>query len=142
MLQLLMRYRKKSPSEFILIFAAHRDSTSSILPSEMQNAECMQDVYAEDLVHRLPADPSTLSPLEKEFEGLTRSWVDAEAHSGARTCPDVLGRGQEDEVIDLSSGGSFSFTRVMIGNVKPGVLKEIAEDFGGQELCRCGGRHA
>ena len=35
--------------------------------------------------------PSPL--LEKEFEGLTRSWVDAEAHSGRPDLPRCAGQG-------------------------------------------------
>lgn len=77
-----------------------------------------QDVYAEDLVHRSPGDASTLTPIETAFQPLVQSWVAAEVDAGAE-----------------EAGGS-SFTRVMIGQVKPNVLCQIADEPGMQQLCR------
>lgn len=83
----------------------------------------MQDVYAEDLVHRSPGDVSTLTPIETAFEQLARSWVAAEADTDK---PSEDGGG--------SGGGSF--TRIMVGQVKQSVLRQIADDAGMQQVCR------
>ena len=93
-------------------------------------------------MHRMPADTSTMSSIEKAFEPLARGWVEAEAHSDARACPDAGPiRDQEMEVLEVDPPGSTevgsSFTPVLIGNVKPEVLRQIAEDLDGLQLCRC-----
>ncbi len=49
----------------------------------------LQDVYAEDLVHRMPGDTSTMAPLERAFEHLAAQWVEAETCSGAAASPDL-----------------------------------------------------
>ena len=97
-----------------------------------------QDVYAEDLVHRMPADASTMSPIEKAFEGLASRWVEAEACSGAAASPDLGCTSPDVEVQEVNASGASgtSFTRVMIGNVTLEVLRQIANDPGGRELCR------
>ena len=83
------------------------------------NWHCTQDVYAEDLVHRSPGDASTLTPIETAFEPLAQSWVAAETDTGA-----------------AEGAGGSSFTRVMIGQVKPNILRQIADEPGMQQLCR------
>lgn len=97
----------------------------------------MQDVYSEDLVHRMPADTSTMLPIEKAFEGLATLWVEAEACSGAAACPDMdPDHDVEVQEADPAGAGGSSFTRVMIGNVKQEVLSQIDKDHNGQQLCR------
>lgn len=57
--------------------------STPLADSHGSNSSCsepLQDVYAEDLVHRLPGDTSTLASMERgPFEALARSWVAAEA---------------------------------------------------------------
>ena len=115
------------------------------------NSSDLQDVYVEELVTRSPADPSTVSAIEKAFEDRAREWVEAEAHSGAQACPDMGpvdspddSVGQDADVQEVNppggsssgSSGAASFTRVMIGNVKPKVLSQIVGDRDGHQLCR------
>ncbi len=45
-------------------------------------------MYAEDLVHRMPGDISTMAPMEKAFEHLAAQWVEAETCSGVAASPD------------------------------------------------------
>ncbi len=80
-----------------------------------------------------------MSHIEKAFEGLASKWVEAEACSGKAVSPDLGCTSPDVEVQeDNASGASgLSFTRVMIGNVRPEVLQQIANDPGGRELCRC-----
>ena len=47
-------------------------------------ARHVQDVYAEDLVHRAPGDASTLAPWEAAFDQLSRAWVAAETGDGGQ----------------------------------------------------------
>lgn len=70
-------------------------------------------VYEEDMVHRNPGDDSTLAPMERAFPA-AGDWARAEAAPGAPT----------------------AFTRVVIGDLKPDVLAQLARDEGGQALCR------
>ena len=79
----------------------------------------MQDVYAEDLVHRSPGDASTLAAVESGFEPLATSWVEIEAM--ADSAEDVAGK---------------SFTRVLIGQVKPNILRQIADQWAMKQLRR------
>eukprot|EP00887_Chlorella_sp_A99_P005757 scaffold1.g5757.t1 len=73
-----------------------------------------QDVYVEDMVHRNPGDASTLAPHEQPFAA-TRAWVAGEA--------------------DVSSAGG-SFTRVVVGDLKPDVLRQIMDDEKGAVICQ------
>ena len=88
----------------------------------------------------MPADASTMSPIEKAFEGLASRWVEAEACSGAAASPDLGCTSPDVEVqeVDAPGASGASFTRVMIGSVRPEVLRQIADDPGGRELCRYG----
>jgi hypothetical protein len=63
------------------------------------------------MVHRNPGDDSTLAPMEAPF-GVARDWVRAEC-----------GAGEE------------AFTRVVIGDLKPDVLQQLAADEAGGHLC-------
>lgn len=76
----------------------------------------------EDMVHRNPADASTLSPMEQPFS-VARSWVAAEEGGEAS------GQGTE-------AGGGPSFTRVVIGDLKPDVLRQIMDDEQGTHICQ------
>ena len=75
----------------------------------------MQAVYEEDLLHRMPGDVSTLGPLERSFP-ITEAWVEAERPS--------------------AGGGAGSWTRIVIGELKPEVLKQIVDMEGRKQLCR------
>lgn len=79
----------------------------------------------EDMVHRNPADPSTLAPMEQPF-AVARSWV-----AGEREAEDGDDAG--------GSGAGPSFTRVVIGDLKPDVLRQIMDDEAGTHICQVGG---
>jgi hypothetical protein len=74
-------------------------------------------VYAEDMVHRNPADPSTLSPAEQPFSA-AHAWVAAEGEEGG------------------GGGAGPSFTRVVIGDLKPDVLRQLMDDERGAHVCQ------
>lgn len=76
-----------------------------------------QDVYVEDMIHRNPGDASTLAPMEQPF-AIAHQWV-AEEASGE-------GRGLD----------SSSFTRVVVGDLKPDVLAQIMDDVEGAIICQ------
>ena len=80
----------------------------------------------EEMVHRNPGDPSTLSAVEQTFS-VARAWVAAELEGGSGA--------------DGAQGGG-GFTRVVIGDLKPDVLRQIMEDErGGQQyICQVGGQ--
>lgn len=80
----------------------------------------MQDVYAEDLMHRSPRDASTLAAIESGFEPLAKAWVAAEAMADT----------SEEE------GAGKSFTRVLIGQIKPNILCQIADQSAMKQLRR------
>ena len=61
----------------------------------------LQDVYAEDLVHRTPGDTSTMAPMERAFEHLAAQWVEAETCCGAAASPDL----EPDCEADVQVGG-------------------------------------
>ena len=73
-------------------------------------------VYEEDMVHRNPGDESTLSRMEVPFTA-ARGWL-------------------REEVQPESCGASGAFTRVVIGDLKPDILQQLAEDVGGAQICR------
>lgn len=73
------------------------------------------------MLHRNPGDASTLSPVEQPF-GAAAAWVQAEAEALA--------------------AGEASFTRVLIGDLKPEVLRLIMEDEGGTHICQVRGSSA
>jgi hypothetical protein len=79
----------------------------------------LQEVYAEDMVHRNPADASTLSTTEHPFS-VAHAWVAAEGE-------------------DVDEGGAGpTFTRVVIGDLKPDVLRQIMDDEQGTYICQVG----
>lgn len=73
----------------------------------------------EEMIHRNPADPSTLSSAEQPFS-CARTWVAAEGE-------------------DAEAGGTGpSFTRVVISDLKPDVLRQIMADEQGTHICQVG----
>ncbi|KAL4443930.1 hypothetical protein ABPG75_011667 [Micractinium tetrahymenae] len=81
-----------------------------------------EEVYVEDMVHRNPADPSTLAPMEQPFAA-ARSWV--------------AGEGEAEDGGEGGAGGAGpSFTRVVIGDLKPDVLRQIMDDEAGSHICQ------
>lgn len=72
-------------------------------------------VYEEDMVHRNPGDTSTLGTMEARFP-VTHSWV-------------------HEEVKLNAAGPTSGFTRVMIGDLKPQILRQLADDQGGAKIC-------
>ena len=89
----------------------------------------MQSVYQEDLVHRLPGDPSTLSAAEAQFAA-PQQWVADETQQ-----PSIQ---PSDNVADSQQSGSagLSFTRVVIADLKPEVLQQIADPAKYEQVCR------
>ncbi len=85
----------------------------------------MQEVYVEDMVHRNPCDPSTLAPMERPF-AVARSWLAGE------------GEPEDSEEAGSSSGTGASFTRVVIGDLKLDVLRQIMDDEAGTHICQVG----
>lgn len=73
-------------------------------------------VYEEDMVHRNPGDESTLSKMEMPFAA-SRGWLREEVQ------PEACGEGS-------------SFTRVVIGDLKPDILQQLADDTGGAHICK------
>ena len=79
-----------------------------------------QDVYVEEMVHRNPGDASTLAPMEQPFS-VTRAWVAGEA-----------------EQTGAAGAASSGFTRVVIGDLKPDVLRQIMKDGEGARAAQAG----
>lgn len=77
----------------------------------------MQAVYEEDLLHRRPGLGEPL-PFEAGFPA-AKDWIQQEAHA-----PD-----QEDI--------AKSFTRIVIGDLKPEILQNVEKIAGREQLCRC-----
>ncbi len=74
-------------------------------------------VYEEDMVHRNPGDVSTLSKMEGPFNAAASGWI-------------------QDELIQNGDGQNEPFTRVIIGDLKPDILQQLADDAGGAQICR------
>lgn len=72
-------------------------------------------VYEEEMIHRNPGDESTLSKIEAPFHSAA-NWVREELQND----------GGKDE----------GFTRVIIGDLKPAILQQLANDVGGAQICR------
>ena len=85
----------------------------------------------EDLLHRNPGNASTLAPAEAAFAPLVAAWVAAEP--GARNGASGAAEGPSSAA-DGEAGGSF--TRVVVSSLKPEILRLIADEEGGQQLCR------
>lgn len=84
--------------------------TAADLEARYRNQEA---VYEGDMVHRNAGDASTLAAMELPF-AVTRDWVRAEA----------------------AAGDAESFTRVIVGDLKPDVLQQLAHDDQGLHICR------
>lgn len=89
----------------------------------------MQSVYEEDLVHRQPGDASTLSPTEAMFPA-AHDWVANEVRPAQAA----------DRVVDSQqpqpAPSDHSFTRVVIADLKPEVLQQIADADRYEQVCR------
>jgi hypothetical protein len=72
-------------------------------------------VYEEDMVHRNPGDTSTLNSMEARFP-VTHNWV-------------------HEEVKLTTASPTSGFTRVIIGDLKPQILRQLADDQGGAKIC-------
>ncbi|KAK9820414.1 hypothetical protein WJX72_010046 [[Myrmecia] bisecta] len=70
-----------------------------------------QAVYEEDILHRCPGSASTITPIEQPF-AMVQDWVAAES---------------EAEV---------GFTRVVVGQLKPDIMEQIADAEQAQQVCR------
>ena len=80
----------------------------------------LQAVYEEDLVHRMPGDASTLGQFEAGYPA-AKAWIGEEQarQESAASCP-----------------AQDSFTRVVVGELKPEVLHHIGNASGREQLCR------
>ena len=74
----------------------------------------IQAVYEEDLIHRQPGIASTLNKQEEGFP-VSKKWIQEEKGSGPT---------------------SNSFTRIVIGELKTEILKELGSTTGREQLCR------
>jgi hypothetical protein len=77
----------------------------------------LQAVYEEDLIHRQPGVLATLDQFERKFP-VTEQWV-----------------GEETSREEDGAGGD-SFTRIVIGELKPEVLRDIGSPSGREQLCK------
>ena len=67
-----------------------------------------------------------MSAMEAGFQPLVQSWVAEETQQQ-----------QQQQQHDADGGGARdSFTRVLIGQIKPEVLRQISSDEAGQQICR------
>ena len=79
-------------------------------------------------MHRRPGDDSTLSQMEQAFH-ITQQWVQAEVQAPAG--------GHEGQGTESDAGGDgHSFTRVVISELKPDVLQQLADAEKGAQVCR------
>ena len=85
----------------------------------------------EDLLHRNPGNAATLAPAEAAFAPLVKAWVAAEP--GARDGAGSAAEGPAEPEGETAGG---SFTRVVVSSLKPEILRQIADEEGGQQLCR------
>ena len=76
-----------------------------------------QAVYEEDLIHRQPGVADSLAEFERKFP-VTEEWVGEEAQR------------------EREGPGGDSFTRIVIGDLKPEVLQEIGSPSGRDQLCK------
>lgn len=91
----------------------------------------LQSVYEEDLVHRLPGDASTLSPTEAMFPA-AHEWVAGELQQTPAQAADRVADSQELQAVP----SDHSFTRVVIADLKPEVLQQIADSDKYEQVCR------
>lgn len=87
-------------------------------------------MYEEDLLHRMPGDASTLSAIEAQFP-VAQAWVAKERHQSPS---------QAERVVDSQQAQpppeGHSFTRVIITDLKPEVLEQIADSDRYDQVCR------
>ncbi len=91
----------------------------------------LQSVYEEDLVHRLPGDASTLSPTEAMFKA-AHEWVAGELQQPTAQAADRVADSQQLQ----AAPADHSFTRVVIADLKPEVLQQIADSDKYEQVCR------
>lgn len=80
----------------------------------------IQAVYEEDLIHRQPGVAGPLNASEEGFPA-TRKWI------------------AEETICDLEDGSAASvssFTRIVIGELKPEILRDLGCAQGREQLCR------
>lgn len=113
-------------------YAACTLSCTPFLSCSMKCGCRQEPVYRGDMVHRNPGDASTLSPMEHPFS-VTRSWVASEAGAGAGT-----GEGEGDGAVggEANDGLGRSFTRVLIGDLKPDIMELIMGEEAGSRICQ------
>jgi hypothetical protein len=103
--------------------------------SHDMRVKCRQEpVYRGDMVHRNPGDASTLSPMEHPFS-VTHSWVASEAGAGAGTGEGEAG-GDGAVGGEANDGLGRSFTRVLIGDLKPDIMELIMGEEAGRRICQ------
>ncbi|KAL0055143.1 hypothetical protein WJX82_007626 [Trebouxia sp. C0006] len=90
-----------------------------------------KSVYEEDLVHRLPGDASTLSPTEGMFPA-AHDWVAGELQQTPAQAADRVADSQQLQ----AAPSDHSFTRVVIADLKPEVLQQIADSDKYEQVCR------
>lgn len=73
-------------------------------------------MYEEDLIHRQPGVVNT-AEFEQSFP-ITEEWVG------------------EETVREREGPGEDSFTRIVIGELKPEVLQDIGSPSGREQLCK------
>ena len=95
----------------------------------------VQAVYEGDLVHRLPGDPSTMSPVERTFSKCV-DWVARELqHPPQSQDPSSQLVAESPQASQAQAPGS-SFTRVVVADLKPEVLQQISDADRYATVCR------
>ena len=87
-------------------------------------------MYEEDLVHRMPGDASTLSANEAHFP-VAHAWVASERQQSPSQADKVVDSQQAQPQLE-----GHSFTRVIIADLKPEVLEQIADADRYEQVCR------
>lgn len=95
----------------------------------------MQAVYEGDLVHRLPGDPSTMSPVERTFSKCA-DWVARELQQLPQPQDPSSQLVAESPQDSQAPPPGSSFTRVVIADLKPEVLQQISDADRYATVCR------